>query len=404
MRSASSSCQRSSKMPMSLDLPFTVSVSTSRIARAQPRRQRVGGMRRCDDLLALGQRHHPRRDVDRIAEDIAVGGLDRRAQVEADADGEPCATHGGLVGDARLHLGRGICGLVGRREHGHRFVADRLDDTAAVSGAHVAYDGDAAADGRERLGVAQRFVETRAAANVGEKHRQVAGARQSLRACVGGRSVGWREPGSAGEIRFAEPWNSQHPSPTISICVRREREDPCSRFAAPACRREVRGRSSAGRRHCALQLHRSRSATSQSVYLPEGLRGARDPVHDFLAAPAGAKPVAFRRLDPAGASQSVPHAPLAGHRVDRALALERDAVAGPDECGESDENQGDEQRDVHCIAAASLPGCRSRFRLRCVAHLFHFTLRWEVPRCRRPRQIAVIPTHSGLRIFSSPSG
>ena len=136
------------------------------------RRQRVGGRGGQDHLLALGERRHPRRDVDRIAEDVAFDG-DRRTEMEADADREPRAADGRLLRDSRLHFGRRFRRLIGPGKDRHDLVADGLHDAAALPFARDPHERQAAADRLERFGVPDGFVELGAAAHVGEQHGDV---------------------------------------------------------------------------------------------------------------------------------------------------------------------------------------------------------------------------------------
>ncbi len=55
-----------------------------------------------------------------------------------------------------------------------------------------------------------------------------------------------------------------------------------------------------------------------------------DPEHNFLPAAAGAKPVLLTGFEAAVTPLGFPGPMLAGDRIDRALSLKRNAVAGPD--------------------------------------------------------------------------
>ena len=132
-------------------------------------RQRLGGGRRQDDLTALRQRNHPRRDVDRIAEHVAIA-FDRLAEMQAHAKGESVLVDGRQLAHPALDFRGGRGSLIGRRKDEHRLVADHLDQSSAEFRAGVAGKIETATDRRQRFRVAQFLVETSASGNVGEQH------------------------------------------------------------------------------------------------------------------------------------------------------------------------------------------------------------------------------------------
>ena len=77
------------------------------------------------------------------------------------------------LGDLDLHVDRRLERGVGRLEHRHDFVADGLDDPAAVRGRCSPQDVEDGFDRGERRAIAELFVERSAAADVGEQHRKL---------------------------------------------------------------------------------------------------------------------------------------------------------------------------------------------------------------------------------------
>ena len=141
-------------------------------AGAQRNRKQRDGLRRGDDLPALRELRHPRGHVDRVAVDVAVAG-DDRTEMEADVHRHRGARARAELGDPKLDVARGARRAVGGRVGRHHLVADRLDDGSAVLGAHRGHDREAALDEGARFRIAQRFVEPRAAADVGEQDGEV---------------------------------------------------------------------------------------------------------------------------------------------------------------------------------------------------------------------------------------
>ena len=127
-------------------------------------------------LVVAGTVEQARGHVDGVAEavavelhDLPVG--DRHLQLERGQPG-PAAARG--VGDDALerivHVVGGLDASGGAVEHGHQAVAERLDDDAAGARHDLAHQRDALRHHRGRLGVAERLVQPRAAAQVGEQH------------------------------------------------------------------------------------------------------------------------------------------------------------------------------------------------------------------------------------------
>ncbi len=96
--------------------------------------------------------------------------FDGGAEMESDAKRDA------KVVDAcqRRHLVLDLCGrrgrLVSRGEHDHYFVTDRLDRPPTVAARGILNESETPAYRRQRLHVAQLFVKTGAACDVGEQH------------------------------------------------------------------------------------------------------------------------------------------------------------------------------------------------------------------------------------------
>ena len=108
-------------------------------------------------LAALGQSNHPRGHVDRIAEDVAIA-FDRGAEMNADAKREWQMLVVGEVGRPPLELYCGLRGAIGCREDEHCFIAEGLDQAAAVPAGALTGEAQAPGDHRQGLGIAQLFV------------------------------------------------------------------------------------------------------------------------------------------------------------------------------------------------------------------------------------------------------
>jgi hypothetical protein len=72
--------------------------------------------------------------------------------------------------ETRLHLGGSCHRIIGRRESGHHFVADGLDDGAIELMGGVFHDIQAVRNGFTGLGVTEFIVQLGAADNVGEQN------------------------------------------------------------------------------------------------------------------------------------------------------------------------------------------------------------------------------------------
>jgi hypothetical protein len=92
--------------------------------------------------------------------------------MQADADGQAQLGEDHVLGDAFLHVDRAEQTLHRPRKRAHDFVADRLDDVAAVAAGdfrqRIEHGGNEAA----RLDIAACLEQLGAAADVGEQDRE----------------------------------------------------------------------------------------------------------------------------------------------------------------------------------------------------------------------------------------
>ena len=114
-------------------------------------------------------------DVDGFAEDVVLV-LQHRTVMKADPD-----IHWRIAARAQLADLEGdadgcIDHRAGLRENRHEAVSSELDHPATIADHHRLHRLEAAIDPRERLTIAEAFVELRAACQVGKQHNTFGGA------------------------------------------------------------------------------------------------------------------------------------------------------------------------------------------------------------------------------------
>ncbi len=141
---------------------------------AQQRRQRLYRRTAGDDLARFGESSHACGSIDCIAEKITTF-FDRRSEMKTDPDRERRIFHKRNGRDAALHVARRLHRGVGRRQYRHQFVADGLDDAAALKCDRFAQLGEHPVDRGERALIAELFIQAGTAAHVGKQDRAMRG-------------------------------------------------------------------------------------------------------------------------------------------------------------------------------------------------------------------------------------
>jgi hypothetical protein len=141
--------------------------------RTPGRRQAVAELGRHQGLVVAGMVDQARRDVDGVAEavalhldDLAVGHRHLQAQRLEAGGGAALTAHGDQAGECFVHGQRGIQCSGGRLEDGHQTVSERLDQMPADAVHRQPHLADGVRHHRGGLGVAEGFEQRRAAAQV----------------------------------------------------------------------------------------------------------------------------------------------------------------------------------------------------------------------------------------------